>query len=88
MYQHYYIYKWRNVYVTLLCQGFYLKRKENHTDYHKNPKILDTWAQLFKTNDVVSYRDVKTSNISYIKTLPFFAEKMCKSSSHFFSKKY
>ena len=34
------------------------------------------WAHLFKTNDVVSYRDVKISNILYIKTLPFFQQKI------------
>ena len=33
-------------------------------------------AQLFNTNDVVSKHDVKISNILYLKTLPFFAEKM------------
>ena len=36
----------------------------------------DQRAQLFKTNDVVSSRDVKISKILYIKILPFFAEKM------------
>ena len=38
------------------------------------PKL--TRAQLFKTNDVLSLRDVQISNILYIKTLPFFADKM------------
>ena len=35
---------------------------------------LFTWAQLFKTNDVVSYRDVDVSNI-YISCMPIFLLK-------------
>ena len=50
--------------------------------------IIATWAQLFKTNNVVSYHDVKISNILYIKTLPFFAEKMWGAKApHIFSAK-
>ena len=37
---------------------------------------LFSWAQLFKTNDVVSYRDVDVSNI-YISCMPIsFVKKM------------
>ena len=48
----------------------------------KNPCILHGqvsvmyWAQLFKTNDVVSKRFVKISNINITNTLLFFVEKM------------
>ena len=37
---------------------------------------LFTWAQLFKTNDVVSKRFVKISNISISNMAIFFVEKM------------
>ena len=48
-------------------------------------------AQLFKTNDVVSKRDVISSNVLFVNILPFFGEKSegllhCKSTLHFFSK--
>ena len=33
-------------------------------------------AQLFKTNDIVSYRDVKISNVSISNMPTFFVEKM------------
>ena len=36
----------------------------------------DAWAQLFKTNDIVSKRFVKISNINITNTLLFFVEKM------------
>ena len=56
-------------------------------------KPLFTRAKLLKTNDVVSKRDVKFSNIFYMKILSFLQKKceellQCKSSSQFFSKKY
>ena len=35
-----------------------------------------TWGQLFKTNDVVSKRFVKISNINITNTLLFFVEKI------------
>ena len=41
--------------------------------YHFYKKI---WAQLFKTNDVVSLRIVKTLIIKYGKYANIFAEKM------------
>ena len=45
-------------------------------------------AQLFKTNDVVSKRDIKFSNISYMKTMAFFCHKTIRSfCSSFFSAK-
>ena len=34
------------------------------------------WAQLFKTNDVVSKRFVKISNVNILNLPIFFAEKM------------
>ena len=37
---------------------------------------ISTLAQLFKTNDVVSQRFVKISNINITNTLLFFVEKM------------
>ena len=39
-------------------------------------KLLFTRAKLLETNDVVSERDVKFSNVLYVKNLSFFAEKM------------
>ena len=50
------------------------------------------WAELFKTNNVVSWRIVKTWIIKYVIYANIFAEKnvssfcICKSYSHFFSK--
>ena len=38
--------------------------------------LLKNRAQLFKTNDVVSKRFVKISNINITNTLLFFVEKM------------
>ena len=79
----------------LWCIMLWIGTTENgvhHTWMHDTLSLMDTRAQLSKTNDVVSYRDVKISNILYIKTLPFFAEKMwgafaVQSSSHFFQQK-
>ena len=51
---------------------------ENRSCIHKPYSCI--WILLlelqFKTNNVISLRDVKISNILYIKTLPFFARKM------------
>ena len=39
--------------------------------------LWQTWARLFKTNDVVSLRIFKISNINVSNKLIFFVEKMC-----------
>ena len=49
------------------------------------------WARLFKTNDVVSQRFVKISNVNISNMLLFLLKKcekllQCKSFSHFFDK--
>ena len=44
------------------------------------------WAQLFKTNDVIRQYIFKTLIIKYGIYTNIFAEKICKSYSHFFSK--
>ena len=56
---------------------------------------IQIWARLFKTNDVVSKRFVKISNINIWINPIFFVEKMweafalhCKSFSQFFNKKF
>ena len=45
-----------------------------------------TWARLFKTNDV-SLRDVKISNVNISNMPVFFIDKNVKSFSHFFQPK-
>ena len=56
--------------------------------------FLAAWARLFKTNDIVSKRDIKFSNVPYVKCVAVLCWKkvrnflQCKSSTHFFSKKY
>ena len=37
----------------------------------------NAWAQLFKTNDIVSQGDVKISNVNISNMPIFFVEKMC-----------
>ena len=44
------------------------------------------WAQLFKTNDVVSWRIVKTLIIKYGIYTKIFVEKMWKATKNFSSK--
>ena len=39
-------------------------------------RVLSFWAQLFKSNDVVSYRFVKISNFNISNMPIFFVEKM------------
>ena len=46
------------------------------------PRLWSGWAQLFKTNDVVSKRFVKISNINITNTLLFFVEKKCENPLH------
>ena len=45
-------------------------------------------ARLFKTNDVVSKRDVKISNVNISNMPIFFVEKKCGSFYHFSNQKY
>ena len=40
------------------------------------PSYLELWAWLFKTNDVVSLKDVKISNVNILNLPIFFVEKM------------
>ena len=47
-----------------------------HSFYRLRVAFTAIWAQLFKTNDVVSKRFVKISNINITNTLLFFVEKM------------
>ena len=58
-------------------QHMFLQRnKQNpHTFCLKNMPYLELWAQLFKTNDVVSSRFVKIYIQWYANMLKFFAEK-------------
>ena len=39
--------------------------------------LFQIWAQLFKTNDIVSQRVVKISNVNISNKPIFFVEKMC-----------
>ena len=50
------------------------KLSDSRTVFHA-PK---TWARLFKTNDVVSYRFVKFSEVDFTNMPIFFVEKKCK----------
>ena len=51
-------------------------------------KCMASRAQLFKANDIVSYRFVKIYIQSYANMLNFFAEKMCSAkATHIFSAK-
>ena len=62
-------------------------------DVSLNTDSNKIWAQLFKNNDFVSYRIVKTLIIKYGIYANIFAEKnvnsfcICKSFSHFFFRK-
>ena len=53
------------------------KRTRSHKSCSLFKNSSKTWARLFRTNDVVSYRVVKISNVNISKKPIFFVEKMC-----------
>ena len=60
------------------------KQSDSCTVFH----ATKTWARLFKTNDVLSKRFVKFSEINFTNMPIFFVEKNVRSFSYFFNKKF
>ena len=68
---------------------FLLRNKKNYLSIiFSTPFYLELWTRLFKTNDVVSQRFVKFSEVNFSDMPIFFVEKHVQKLLSFFQQKY